>query len=190
MADQVATFVRRQAGELSVHREAIAGIRNRLPATHTESSLQAFFAAELVTAFRTLGAHSSPTMQRNQGLMCDEQIVAAVFDTSTNCRFVLWPSVVSSTPAKSNALEGTLSVGFRLMTPAAIEAPNYEFGRDTLLPLHELLPGKFNGYGRFTNADEFGLNILAWIAAMRIVLPDALHILQAAPAALASSRLH
>jgi hypothetical protein len=76
------------------------------------------------------------------------------------------------------------------MTPAALAAPKFEFGRDTVLHLHELLPNKFNGYGRFDKPEEFCLNILAWTAALRILLPDVLQTLRAAATAPAPSQLH
>lgn len=190
VADQVATFVHRQIEEIKAHSEAIASSRDRLPEARDELSLQAFFAAELVVAFKALGARAAPTLRRNQALQCDEQIVAAVFDVAHDCLFVLLPSVISSAPAKLNALEGTLSVGFRLITPAALAAPKFEFGRDTVVHLYELLPNKFNGYGRFDKPEEFCLNILAWTAALRILLPDVLQTLRAAATAPVPSQLH
>jgi hypothetical protein len=152
--------------------------------------LQAFFATELVMLFEELGARAAPTLRRNQALQCDEQIVAVVFDVADDGLFVLLPSVVSSAPAKSKGFEGTLGVGFRLMTPAALAAPKFEFARDTVLHLHELLPNKFNDYGRFDKPEEFCLSILAWTAALRILLPDVLQTLCAAATVSASSQLH
>lgn len=76
------------------------------------------------------------------------------------------------------------------MTPEALAAPKFEFGRDTVLHLHELLPNKFNGYGRFDKPEEFCLNILAWTAALRILLPDVLQTLRAAVTVAAHSQLH
>ena len=184
------TFVARRAEELLAHSEAIASSRSRLPVARNEVSLQAFFAAEVLAAFEALGARSVPTLRRNQALQRDEQIVAVVFEVADDCLFVLLPSVVSSAPAKSKAFEGTLGIGFRLMTPAALAAPKFEFGRDTVLHLHELLPNKFNGYGRFDKPEEFCLNILAWTAALRILLPDVLQTLRAAATVPAPSQLH
>jgi hypothetical protein len=190
VADQAATFVHRQREEISAHSEAIASSLNRLPAARDELSLQAFFAAELLLTFEVLGARAAPTLRRNQALQRDEQIVAVVFDLTDDCFFVLLPSVVSSAPAKSKAFEGTLSIGLRLMASAALTAPKFEFGRDTVLYLHELLPNKFNGYGRFAKPEEFCLNILAWTTALRILLPDVLQTLSAAAMAPAPSQLH
>jgi hypothetical protein len=178
VADQVATFVHRQQEEIRAHSEAIASSRSRLPSTRDELSLQAFFAAELAKVFEVLGARAASTLRRNQALQRDEKIVAAIFEIADDCFLVLLPSVVSSAPAKSRAFEGSLSVGFRLMTRAALEALKFEFGRDTVMHLHELLPNKFNGYGRYTAPEEFCLNILAWTAALRILLPDALQTLR------------
>jgi hypothetical protein len=190
VADHVATFAHRQREEISAHSEAIASSLNRLPTTHDELSLQAFFAAELLLTFEALGARAAPTLRRNQALQCDEQIVAVVFDLADDCFFVLLPSVVSSAPTKSKAFEGTLGIGLRLMTSSALAAPKFEFGRDTVLYLHELLPNKFNGYGRFDKPEEFCLNILAWTAALRILLPDVLQTLRAAATATVPSQLH
>jgi hypothetical protein len=69
------------------------------------------------------------------------------------------------------------------MTPAALAAPKFEFARDTVLHLHELLPNKFNDYGRFEKTEELCLNILAWTVALRILLPDVLETLRAVAAA-------
>ena len=190
VADQAATFVHRQREEISAHSEAIASSLNRLPAARDELSLQAFFAAELLLTFEALGARAAPTLRRNQALQRDEQIVAVVFDLADDCFFVLLPSVVSSALAKSKAFEGTLSIGLRLMASAALTAPKFEFGRDTVLYLHELLPNKFNGYGRFDSPEEFCLNILAWTAALRILVPDVLQTLRAAATVPAPSQLH
>jgi len=190
VADQVATFVHRQREEISVHSDAIASSLNRLPAARDELSPQAFFAAELLLTFEALGAQAVPTLRRNQALQRDEQIVAVVFDLADDYFFVLLPSVVSPAPAKSKAVEGTLSIGLRLMTSAALTASKFEFGRDTVLHLNELLPNTFNGYGRFDKPEEFCLNILAWTAALRILLPDVLQTLRAAATAPAPSQLH
>ncbi len=171
-----------------MHSEAIANCRSRLPSTHDELSLQAFFTAELAKVFEVLGARAVSTLRRNQALQRDEQIVAPIFDIAEECYFVLLPSVVLSAPAKLKTFEGTLSVGFRLMTLAALEAPKFEFGRDTVLHLHELLPDKLNGYGRFTTPEEFCLNILAWTVSLCILLPDVLQTLRAATTAPAPSQ--
>jgi hypothetical protein len=184
------TFVQLQVDEISAHSEAIASSLKRLPAARDELSMQAFFAAELLLTFEALGARVAQTLRRNQALHRDEQIVAVVFDVIDDCLFVLLPSLVSSAPAKSKAFEGTLGVGFRLMTPAALAAPKFEFGRDTVLHLHELLPNKFNGYGRFDKSEEFCLNILAWTTALRVLLPDVLQTLRAAATASTPSQLH
>lgn len=190
VAEQVATFVHRQQEEIRAHSEAIASSRARLPSTRDELSLQAFFAAQLAKVFEALGARAASTLRRNQALQRDEQIAALIFEIADECFFVLLPSVVSSAPAKSKTLEGTLSVGFRLMTLAALAAPKFEFGRDTVLHLHELLPNKFNGYGRYTAPEEFCLNILAWTAALRVLLPDVLQTLRATAATPTPSQLH
>lgn len=47
------------------------------------------------------------------------------------------------------------------MTPTALAAPKFEFGRETVVHLHELLPNKCTGYGRSDKAEEFCLNVLA-----------------------------
>lgn len=189
VADQLATFVHRQAEEIEAHGEAIAGSRSRLPALRDALSLQAFFASELVKAFRSLGAHAELTMRRNQALQRDERVVAVVFDLNDDYLFVLLPSVVLSGRAKSKAFEGTLGIGFRLMTLPALGAPRFEFDRDTVVPLHELLPNKFSGYGRFDKLEEFCLNIIAWAAALQMLLPDVLQTLRATAAA-APASLH
>ena len=183
VADQVATYVHRLSEETEVHSEAIARCRDRLPASREELALQAFFAEHVVSAIEGMGARAATTLRRNQALRRDEAITAVVFDTAANCLFVLLPSVVPAGRGKLKALEGTMGIGFRLMTPAALDAPKFEFGRDTVLYLHELLPNKFNGYGRFDKPEEFCLNILAWTAALRILLPDVLQTLRAAATA-------
>ncbi len=139
--------------------------------------------------FEAPGVRAEPTLRRNQAFQRDEQIVSAVFAVADNCLFVLLSSVILSAPAKSNAFEGTSSNGFRLMTPAAPAAPKFEFGRETVVHLHELLPNRCNGYGRFDKAEEFCLNVLAWTAARCILLPDALQTLRSATAP-APSQLH
>jgi hypothetical protein len=180
VADQLATFVYRQAKEIKLQSGAITTCRNRLQGAREELALQALFATELARMFDSLGARTASTLRRNQVLQCDEQIVAVVFNVADDCVLALLPSVVSSAPAKSTAFEGTLGIGFRLMRPAALAASQFEFGRDTVLHLHELLPNKFNDYGRFNEVAEFCLNSLAWTAALRILLPDTLHALQVA----------
>ena len=188
VADQVATYVQRLSEEVKAHSEAIARCRNRLPPSRKELALQAFFAEHLVAAFEPVGARMVPNLLRNQVLRRDEQIAAVIFDAADDCRFVLLPLVVQSAGAKR--LGGTLGIGFRLMTQAALDAPKFEFGRDTVLYLHELLPNKFNGYGRFDKPEEFCLNVLAWTAALRILLPDVLQTLRAVATAPAPSPLH
>lgn len=188
VADQVATFIGRQAGEIRAHGEAIASCRERLPAERDERVLQAFFSEELVLTLAQLGARVARTLVRNQVLQCDEETAVVIFDLARGCVFALLPSVVSA--AKSGVVEGTLGVGFRLMTPTELAAPKFEFGRDIVLHLHELLPNKFNGYGRFTTPEEFCLNILAWAAALCILLPDVLQTLRAAATAPTPSQLH
>lgn len=59
------------------------------------------------------------------------------------------------------SITGETSNGFRLMTPTALAAPKFEFGRETVVHLHELLPNKCTGYGRSDKAEEFCLNVLA-----------------------------
>lgn len=188
VVDQVTTFIRRQSEEIAAHSEAIADHRSRLPAARDERSLQAFFAEELSAELVRLGACAEPTLIRNQALQRDEQTIAVTFEVAADCLFVLLPTVVMS--SKPNAFEGTLNVGFRLMTPEAVAAPKFEFGRDTVLYLHELLPNKFNGYGRFNKPEEFCLNILAWKTALRSLLPDVLQALRAAASALTPSQFH
>lgn len=180
VANQLATFVHRRTDEIRAHREAIASLSDRLHEPFNETSLQAFFAREVVATFGHLGAHALPILRRNQALQHDEQTVAAVFKIESNCSLVLLPSVVSSAATTSSAIEGALGIGFRLMTPTAMLAPKFEFGRDTVLHLQELLPNRFNDYGRFDNVEEFCLNILAWTSALHILLPDVLETLRTA----------
>lgn len=180
-------FVARRAVELVAHSEGIASRRDRLPNESGELSLQAFFTDELIQALKALDARAEPTLRRNQTLQRDEHIAAVAFDITDDCLLVFLPLVVLSASEKSKMFEGTLSIGFRLMTPAALSASKFEFGRDTVLHLHELLPNKFNGYGRFDKPDEFCLNVLAWAAALRIVLPDVLQTLRTAATVRASS---
>jgi hypothetical protein len=56
--------------------------------------------------------------------------------------------------------------------------------------VHELLPNKFNGYGRFDKPEEFCLNVLAWMTAIRILLPDVLRTLRVAATVPQPSQLH
>ncbi len=135
-----------------------------------------------------MSASSVRTLRRNQALQRDEQVVAVAFALAEDLQFVLLPVVVASTSAAG--VQGTLGVGFRLMTSSVLAAPKFEFGRETVLQVAELLPGKFNDYGRFDKPEEFCLNILAWTTALRILLPDVLQILGAAARAPAPSPLH
>jgi|JI10StandDraft_1071094.scaffolds.fasta_scaffold15435_3 hypothetical protein len=191
VADQAATFAYRQAEEIEGNDEAIVRCVEALPTTRDESSLQAFLANCVAGAFGELGMEAARTLCRNQALQRDEAIISGVFEIiAGEVLFVLLPTVISSSAGRSASLAGTLNIGFRLMTPEALAAPKFEFGRDTVLHLHELLPNKFNGYGRFDKPEEFCLNILAWTAALRILLPDVLQTLRAAVTVAAHSQLH
>lgn len=181
VGDQAATFASRRAEEIEENREAIVRCIGTLPATRDEQHLQQFFARHLEATFGELGIRSARTLYRNQALRRDELTVAEFFEIVVGeASFVLLPTVICSSAA---TLAGTLNVGFRLMSPAALDATKFEFGRDIVLYLHELLPHKFSGYGRFDKPEEFCLNIFAWTAALRILLPDVLQTLRAAATA-------
>jgi len=186
--EQGAEFLRRRAIELRAHDEALARCRARLPQGTDALSLQAFFAKQLVEEFAEMPASSVFTLRRNQALQRDEQVVAVTFAIAGDCQFVLLPVVVASASAAD--VQGTLGVGFRLMTSAVLAAPKFEFGRETVLQLSELLPGKFNDYGRFDKPEEFCLNVLAWTAALRVLVPDVLQTLSAVARVPAPSQLH
>jgi len=188
VADQMASFAMRRSEEIVVHGEAIAVLRSLLPKEQDERSLQFFLATELVSKFAQLGARAERTLTRNQVLQCDEQTDVVAFSIADSCLLALLPTVVASSGPQ--AFRGTLNIGFRLMSPASLAAPTFEFGRDTVLHLHELLPNKFNGYGRFDGPDEFCLNVVAWTTALRIVLPDVLQTLGGVNALTATGHIH
>lgn len=179
-ANQIASFMKRRSDEMAAHSEAIAGCRDRLPTAHDGLSLQAYFASELMAIFESLGAQIGTTLQRNQIIQRDERIVTVTFFIAEDCLFVMSPVVTLSAPAKPKAFEGSLGIGFMLASPTALAAPTFDFKAGTVVHLHELLPSKFNGYGRFSDREEFCLNVLAWKAALRILLPDVLHPLRSA----------
>jgi hypothetical protein len=176
VADQMANYVHRWTEEKGRHRDMVAICNGKMPPRRDEASLQAFFADQLAATFKNLGLRIEATLIRNQVLRCDEQVMVVVFDLSVECLLVLEPIVVLS--GKSASFIGNMSVGFRLMRPTALRASKFEFGRDVVIRLQELLPNKFNGYGRFENSQEFCLNILAWTTALGILLPDALQTLR------------
>lgn len=179
---QLQEFARRRTAELEEHRTDIAGIQSGIANWSSQDALQAFLSKEFTTSLGQFEPQEVRTLDRNQLLRRDEQISVVAFSVTENCLFVVWPIAILSTDSPRGPCCGSLSSGFRLMTPAALSAPKFEFGRDTVLHLDTLLPNSFSGYRHFEGPENFCLNVLAWTAALHLLVPDVLKTLRAAAA--------
>ncbi len=135
---QLQEFARRRTAELEEHRADIAGIQSRVASWNSQDALQAFMSKEFTTSLGQYEPQEVPTLHRNQVLQRDEQISMVTFSVTDNCLFVVWPIAILSTDSPRGPCCGSLGSGFRLMTPAALSAPKFEFGRDTVLHLDTL----------------------------------------------------
>lgn len=179
---QLQEFARRRTAELEDHRADIARIQSGVANWSSQDALQAFLSKEFTSSLGQFAPQEVQTLDRNQLLRRDEQISVATFGVTDNCLFVVWPIAILSTDLPTGQCCGSLSSGFRLMTPAALSAPKFEFGRDTVLHLDALLPNSFSGYRHFEGPENFCLNVLAWTAALHLLVPDVLKTLRAAAA--------
>lgn len=170
-ADWAATFRQRWVSELKRHQECVDRQIEELGCKGSELELQYFFSGQIAAALSVFEAKNELTLRRNQVLGTDEAICAVVFNLTGELYFVLRPVVVGSL----NRGSGKVGMGFRLMTKNAIEAKKFEFARDVVLHLDTLLPNKFIDYGRFADRQDFCLCVLAWTAALKVLIPDVLN---------------
>ncbi len=162
-------FVKRKEHELSLHREEITRCAAKLvDIERDEASLQAFYAARVAEVFAPLGARIVHTVQ----MFGPEEVVS--FNFVDDMEFVLLPSISCADPSRAQVPSGTVGMGFRFTTTDTLMAGKFEKDKYVVVHLYALLPQEFFDYGRFDGREELCLNILARIAALRIILPDLL----------------
>lgn len=169
----VDAFVKRREHELSLHGEEIARCAAKLAVVERdEASLQAFYAARVAEVIAPLGARVIQTVQ----MFGSKKAVS--FNFRGNLEFVLLPLISCSDPSRAQEPSGKVGMGFRFTTTDTLMAGKFEKDKYVVVHLYDLLPQEFLDYGRFNSPDELCLNILAWIAALRILLPDVMGVLR------------
>jgi hypothetical protein len=166
-------FLKRRAHEVELHGAGIA----RLAATlHREERqplrLQGFYARTVAEALEALGARLVHTVQ----MYGPRDAVS--FSLGEQAEFILLPSISSSHSGAMPVTNGSVGMGFRLTSGEALSATQFQTDKYVVVNLQALLPQDFADYGRFSNDEELSLNILAWITAVGVLLPDALRALR------------
>jgi hypothetical protein len=162
------TFSKRREHELRLQGAEIRRLITMVKVERPDAgTLQAFYATRVIEALASLGARLVHTVQ----MYGPRDAVA--FKLQSDVELVLLPSVSSSIP-----LSGSVGMGFRLTVTDALTAKKFESDRYSVLHLQTLLPQEMVDYGRFSTLEQLCLNMLAWLSAVRILLPDVLDVLR------------
>ena len=167
----VETFSKRRKYEIKLHGPDIRRCTAKLGVQLDEIALQAFYAARLVEAFAPMGGRLVHTKQ----MYGPKDAIS--FNLSADSEFVVLPSISSSVRSGDPVTDGSVGMGFRITSPDALTANEYESSKYVVAHLYTLLPNEFFDYGRFNSRDELCLNILAWRAALQVLLPAVLQVL-------------
>lgn len=163
------SFMARREAELTLHRATIGFFVENIGGMTDEAFLQDYYARRVAEAFEDFGSQIVHSAQ----MYGTEAVVE--FTVGKGLAFVLIP-VASSL---HNSFSGSVGMGFRVTESAALRAATFDKSKYAVAHLHSLLPKEFSEYGRFSSAQEFALNVLSWIAALRVLLPDVLRVLRA-----------
>jgi len=168
-------FLKRRADELDRHSndtERIARVLSQEPRQLRD--WQASYARKVAEVFESLGGHLVHTVQ----MYGPRDAVS--FALGREAEFVLLPSISSSHSGTAPVRDGSIGMGFRLTSPKAIHATRFQSEEYVVVNLQALLPQDFADYGRFNNDKELSLNVLAWLAALGVLMPEVLRVLRGA----------
>lgn len=167
-AVKIDDFKRRRANELVLHNEDINHCISALGAKCDKQALQSFYAERLGKFLAKYGVQLCEVAQ-----MYGER-KAVVLEINENILFLIIPVVVTDGIEEG----GSTSVAFRLADKDVLQASSFVSSKYVVLNLDDLLPGKYIDYGRFNSPSEFCLNLLAWNAAIELILPDVINTLR------------
>lgn len=162
------SFMQRREAELRLHREQIGFFVENIDQVQDESFLQDLYARRVAEDLEYLGAQIVHSVQ----MYGSEAVVE--FAVGSGMVFALIP-IVSS---RHGSFCGSVGMGFRVTDAQTLRAPQFDKSKYAVAHLHSLLPKEFSEYGRFSSAEEFALNVLSWLAALKVLLPDVLRVLR------------
>lgn len=163
----VREFENRWQNELQLHRERIDSLKVAMgKGTLDEAYLQEFYAAQMAEAFAFLGARLIPTVQRY-----GPELVVSI-SLGKEIEFVLVPTITCSERPGNEVTSGKVGMGYRLAFFDALRSGSFDKSKYEVLHLYSLFPKELMDYGRFSNSNDFCLNVLARIAALKHVVPD------------------
>ncbi len=163
-------FVERWSEELSQHREDIVGCARSSSEPTSEVSMRLHFAQHLQHELSCLGGRTL------RGMYMGKEIYVVGFSIRDTLMLVVQPVVVGD-DINNPFDRGSAGLGFRVVELSG--ASPLQLGSAPVLHLGELLPSEFANYGRYHGIRDFCLVVIAWTAALKIVLPDAIECLKA-----------